>query len=111
MFKYLKDHKNSSIIFDPRYANVSDDHLPCEQQVEYKAKYMKELYPDVVKDIPKLVTKPLGRAVQISVYVDANHAGDKITRRSRTGILLYLNKAPILWYSKRQNTVETSSFG
>ena len=28
-------------------------------------------------------------------------AGDKITRRSQTGILLYLNSAPIIWYSKR----------
>ena len=28
-----------------------------------------------------------------------------------TGILIYVNRAPILWYSKRQNTVETSTFG
>jgi len=33
------------------------------------------------------------------------------TRRSYTGILIYINQAPIIWYSKRQNTVETSSFG
>ena len=32
-------------------------------------------------------------------------------RRSHTGILIYVNNAPIVWYSKRQNTVETSSFG
>ena len=30
---------------------------------------------------------------------------------SRTGVLIYLNKAPIIWYSKKQNTVETSTFG
>jgi hypothetical protein len=34
-----------------------------------------------------------------------------VTRRSQTGILLFLNRAPIIWYSKRQNTVETSTFG
>ena len=27
------------------------------------------------------------------------------------GILIFVNKAPITWYSKRQNTVETSTFG
>ena len=32
-------------------------------------------------------------------------------RRSQTGILIFLNKAPIVWYSKRQNTVESSTFG
>jgi hypothetical protein len=34
-----------------------------------------------------------------------------VTRRSHTGIIIYVNNAPILWYSKRQNTVESSSFG
>ena len=32
-------------------------------------------------------------------------------RRSQTGILIFLNCAPIIWYSKRQNTVESSTFG
>ena len=44
-------------------------------------------------------------------FVDANHAGDKTTRRSMTGILIFCNRAPIIWHSKRQNRVETSTFG
>ena len=47
----------------------------------------------------------------MSVFVDADHAGDKVTRRSHSGILIYLNNAPIDWYSKKQNTVESSTFG
>ena len=43
--------------------------------------------------------------------MDSDHAGDRITRRSHTGIILYVNKAPISWFSKRQNTVESSTFG
>ena len=43
--------------------------------------------------------------------MDADHAGNKVARRSHTGILICLNSAPIDWYSKRQNTVESSSFG
>ena len=43
--------------------------------------------------------------------VDADHASDTITRRSRTGFLVYLNCAPIYWWSKKQNSVESSSFG
>ena len=34
-----------------------------------------------------------------------------MTRRSHSGILIYINNTPIIWYSKRQNTVESSSFG
>ena len=44
-------------------------------------------------------------------FVDADHGGDQMTLRSRTGILIYVNKAPIIWWSKRQNTVETSTYG
>ncbi len=48
----------------------------------------------------------LGRAVKVLCYVDANHAGNMANRRSHSGILIYVNNAPIIWYSKRQNTVE-----
>ena len=34
-----------------------------------------------------------------------------MTRRSQTGLLLFVNRAPVVWYSKCQNTVETSTFG
>ena len=44
-------------------------------------------------------------------FVDANHAGDTGTRRSQTGILLFYNSVPIIWFSKRQNKVEASMFG
>ena len=32
-------------------------------------------------------------------------------RRLRTGFFVFLNSAPLTWYSKRQPTVETSVFG
>jgi hypothetical protein len=47
----------------------------------------------------------------ISCFVDADHAGNMVTRRSHTGILIFCNRAPIIWFSKKQNTVETSTFG
>ena len=45
------------------------------------------------------------------VFVDADHAEDLITRRSRTGFIVFLNNAPIYWTSKKQNSCETSPFG
>ena len=44
-------------------------------------------------------------------FVDSDHAGDIVTRISRTGFIIYLNSAPICWYSKKQTSIETSSFG
>jgi hypothetical protein len=44
------------------------------------------------------------------LFVDALHAANKKTRRSHTGFLFFLNRAPILWYRKIQQTVEASTF-
>jgi hypothetical protein len=45
------------------------------------------------------------------MWVDSDHAGEKRTRRSRTGFFIYINMACIDWVSKRQSTIETSIFG
>jgi hypothetical protein len=47
----------------------------------------------------------------ITVFVDADHAGDTVSRRSRTGFVVFLNGAPIYWMSKKQTSIETSTFG
>ena len=43
--------------------------------------------------------------------VDADHAGDTMTQRSRTGFLVFLNSALVHWMSKKQTSVESGSFG
>ena len=55
--------------------------------------------------------EPRGRGFVMKAKVDADHAGDTVTRRSRTGFIIYLNEAPIYWMSKKQTSVESSSFG
>lgn len=53
----------------------------------------------------------LGLPVAVACFVDANHAGNVLTRPSHTGIIIFIQNAPIIWYSKKQNTVESSTFG
>jgi hypothetical protein len=43
--------------------------------------------------------------------VDANLYHDMITGRSVTGVLHLINQTPFEWYSKRQATVETATYG
>jgi hypothetical protein len=40
-----------------------------------------------------------------------DHAGEQFTRHSMTRYVIYLNMVPIVWFSKRQPTVESSVFG
>ena len=43
-------------------------------------------------------------------FVDADLAGNLISRRSQTGVLIFCNRSPVIWHSKRQNSVESSTF-
>jgi hypothetical protein len=70
-----------------------------------------EHYPDAQDESPPDMPPPLGKPMQITVFCDAAHTDDHVTRRSTTGILIFINGTPIKWYSKRQNTVETSTYG
>ena len=63
------------------------------------------------EEIPPNTPKPRGNSVSTHCFVDANHAGNKVTCRSKTGILIFVKKSPIIAFSKRKNTVETSTFG
>ncbi len=70
-----------------------------------------KFYHNATDELPPKMPEPRGNEVQINCFVDADHAGNRIMRHSHTGILIFVNRAPIIWYSKGQNTVESSTFG
>ena len=55
--------------------------------------------------------EPHGKEVDIRMFVDSDHAGDKISCRSRSGFFIYVDTALVQWFSKKKSTVETSVFG
>ena len=55
--------------------------------------------------------QPRGLGFVVRAKVDADHGGDTVIRSSRTGFLVYINSALIFWFSKKQNIIESSSFG
>lgn len=109
VFKYLDLHRENFLSFDPTYLDLGEP-LDMESNPSSKTKAMKEFYPDAIEALPTNCPEPRGKPVQINTFVDSDHAGNVVTRRSQTGILIYLNMAPIFWYSKRQNTVESSTY-
>jgi len=64
----------------------------------------------VQEAIPPNAPPPLGKDVDLRMYVDSDHAGNKSNHRSRTGFFIYLNSA-LMWISKKQAAIETSLFG
>jgi len=70
-----------------------------------------EQYGDVKEELPHNMPIPKGNAVRLSAFFDANHASCLVTRRLTSGVLLFMNNVPIKFYSKRQSTLESSTFG
>jgi hypothetical protein len=69
------------------------------------------IYDDVKEMIPPDAPVPRGKEVDFRLFLESDHTGEQFTIRSRTGFIVYLNMAPLVWFSKRQPAVESSVFG
>ena len=95
---YLKANPNGRIVFDPtdlrRLATAKSSDTEYFRPWENK-------YPDASENLPSdLLPETKGRSTTMSCFVDADHARDQVTRRSVTGLLLFLGSTPIAWMSK-----------
>ena len=102
IFAYLKNHSRSRIIFDDDEPDLANEFVKADWQ---------GYYPGAAEVVPPDAPEPRGKPMTMTCFVDADHAGCRDTRRSHTGIIIMLNREPVMWFSKRQNTVETSTFG
>ncbi len=68
----------------------------------------KEFYCNVTEPISPNASKPLVKPVDVHMFVDSNHAGDKY---SHSGFLIYINTALVDWHSRSQATIKTVVFG
>jgi hypothetical protein len=89
------------MVFDRSYVEWGGEDFPIYDWIDF--------YPDTKEESPSNL--PYTRPVQMNVFVDANHAGNLFNRQSQTGVLIYLNRAPILWHLKTQRNVESMTFG
>ena len=56
-------------------------------------KIMKTLYHDAKEKVPMNTPEPGGKSVQTNGYIKEDHAGNKVTRKYQTGILIFCNMA------------------
>ena len=104
IYGYLSKFKHATIRVrteEPDYSDIPDP--------DYDWSY--SIYGDVKEACPSDAPEPLGKRVTNTAYVDANLYHDMLTGRSVTGILHLVNKMPVQWYSKKQGTVETATYG
>ena len=99
---YVKLRLNTKLVFDPSYPNIDNNNF---------WEYWTDFYEGAVEALPPNTPSPRGKEMNLCMFIDSNHAGDKWTRLSRTGLMIYMIMAIINWYSERHSTIETSEFG
>lgn len=107
IYAYLKYKIQSKLVMNPEKMHLRDRYADRFQ----KDPDWYEFYGDVKEEIPPNAPMPAGKTVETTAWMDADHAGDRLTRRSHSGVLVFLCSAPIIWYSKKQATIESSTFG
>ena len=60
-----------------------------------------------MKAIPPNAPLPRGKKVDLHMFIDSDHAGNKQTRRFRTRFMIYMNMSLNNCYSKKQSSIET----
>ena len=103
MFGYLKAHPKRKLAFDAAHPNI-DERI-------FKRYDWYDIYRRAKEAIPTDCPEALGNSISTHCFVDVELAGNLISRRSQTCVLIFCNKAPVIWHSKRQNLVESSTFG
>ena len=105
LFGYLKKNPNRRIVVDSRPLLV-DDELKSDS---FHPDFLED-YPDAREDIDDGLPAPHGAELMTSVFFDADHAHDQVTRRSISGIIVFVGSTPVLWQSKRQGCIATSTY-
>ena len=104
MCGYLYKFNTACIRYRTNLPDYSDLQVP-----EYD--WARSVYGDVREQRPLDAPAPKGKLVRTTTYKDANLYHDLATGRAVTGVLHFLNGTPIDWYTKKQPTVETATYG
>jgi hypothetical protein len=104
IFHFLWKNPKKRLVMDPKQPEVDESVFNNTAQWE-------EFYGSLREEDPPNMPTPLGRAVSMTAFVDADHGSNVITRRSQTGYFLFVMNALMASFSKKQNTVEASTYG
>eukprot|EP00957_Ditylum_brightwellii_P013615 1027151-Ditylum_brightwellii.AAC.1 len=99
---YLKYHKKLQLMLNCSSPNISDKLLKSCDWFDF--------YRDAKEVIPPNMPEPRELSVPTLAFFASVLVDSKVTRYSQAKGLIFLNKAPIHWYSKQQATVEVSTF-
>ena len=108
VFGYLKRWRNSCYVVDSRDPIYFGSE---EARTRNFTKLLGDACPDAYEEVDCNVPKALIGEMAITIFVDSDHAHDKITCRSITGMMILVGRTLVGYSSKCQGAIETSMYG
>jgi hypothetical protein len=102
----LENYHNAELVLVPSDPVIDENAFLRHDWTTYEFGHLQG-----IEELPGNQPHPRGMGFVMRAKVDADHASDTTARISQTGFLVYLNCAHIYWMSKKQTSVESSSFG
>ena len=93
----MKKYRNRRVVIDSRDPIIKGGKDALAKDY---TEIFKEFYPDAAEEIDVKIPNPLVDELEITALVDLDHAHDKATRRSMTGLLILVGRTPVFFMSK-----------
>jgi hypothetical protein len=105
LWGYLKKYPDKAVAIDARDP-IFNPTEPIDFQPDFE-----DQYGYATEDIDPMFPEALYDELTVSIFFDSDHAHDKKTGRSISGIIVFVGRTPIIWKSKRQGAIQTSTYG
>ena len=103
---YLKKYPKRGIFINPAAPTIDDDKLKSQ---DHKFQDFTHQYHYFKEEIDPRFPEPKVSELELNFFCDSAH--DLVTGRSITAILGFAGSTPVVWCSKKQSAVQTSTFG
>ena len=101
---YIYKHKSACIRVRTEKPDYSDIPVP-----DYD--WARSVYGECKEQVPNDCPIPRGKPVITTTYKDANLYHDLMSGKAVTGVLHFVNQTPVKWFTKKQETVESATYG
>ena len=105
MFGFLKKHPNHNLVIDSGSLIVPEEFKSSTFNLDFL-----EDYTDAQEELDPTMPEAFGSELETSIFFDADHTHNQKTYRSISGIIQFVGCTPVLWSSRHQGCIATSTY-
>ena len=105
VMSYMKKYPNRRIVIDINLMKIDDELRKGNLDLDFL-----DDYKDSEDNLDPNFLEPFGRELETTMFFDADHAHDIATRRLITGLITFVGSVSVMWSSRRQVCIASSTY-